>query len=919
MKPILALCCFFLVAVNCNISFAQSYPTNFTQVEVATGISFPTAMAFAPDGRIFVAQQNGLIHVIKNGVKLTTPALQLSVSSTGERGLIGMTLHPSFTTNGIIYLYYTLPDGSRNRVSRFWFKGDVISSTSEEIILNLDPLSTSSIHNGGAMHFKGDKLYIAVGDNANGANAQNMNTYHGKLLRVNPSGSVPGDNPFYSLTNTPQRNAIWALGLRNPFTFDVQAATGRIFVNDVGQSAWEEINDATQKGLNFGWPSSEGQTTNVQFTSPYFSYGHGSGDGIGCAITGGVFYNPNNSSYPSAYSGKYFYLDYCNSWINYIDLTNPPVRHAFATGLPGQPLALDIGTDGNLYFLTRGGKLFKIVFSGAGAATIVDEPDNQVISLGGTATFSVTATGTSPLSYQWRKNGVAIAEANSSIYTITNAQLSHEGSYSVTVSNSFGSDLSVSASLQITQNSAPIPVINTPTAGGMYRAGENISYSGTATDPQDGTLPAGALSWSITFHHDDHVHDGPPIANGSNGTFLVPTSGETSTNVFYRVHLTATDSDGASATTYADVKPHISAVSLRSNPDGLRLNLDGVSFATPYTISRVEGLNLTLGANTGEQTLNGQSYRFESWGHGGATSQTLRTPIDNSTYLGNFSRPLGVWRTMDIGKMNVFGNATLANGIFTLNATGADIWNNNDHFRFVYRQLTGNGEIIARVTALSNTHTWAKAGVMIRNSLTTASPYAAMFMTPASGAGFQRRATNNGLSVVTNTAATLPYWMRVVRSGSTFSGYKSINGISWTFVGSHTISMGSTVYIGLAYTSHNANTPGTSTFSSVSHSGTVSSAETGKPELAAVLTSEISVYPNPVAGHEVFLQMRTEDASEASVEIINALGQLIYQENLLVNDESVSHAIPVGNMVGGVYFIKVSVGKKVLRASFFKR
>src|SRR5688572_2241167 len=146
------------------VSSAQTFPANFSQVSVATGISNPTVMAFAPDGRIFVAQQNGALIVIKNGAKLATPAIQLTVNSSGERGLIGIALHPGFSTNGFVYLYYTLSSGARNRVSRFTMSGDIISASSEVVILDLDPLSSATNHNGGAMHFKGDKLYFAIGE-----------------------------------------------------------------------------------------------------------------------------------------------------------------------------------------------------------------------------------------------------------------------------------------------------------------------------------------------------------------------------------------------------------------------------------------------------------------------------------------------------------------------------------------------------------------------------------------------------------------------------------------------------------------------------------------------------------------------------------------------------------------------------------
>jgi glucose/arabinose dehydrogenase len=172
--------------------YAQTLPQGFVKVQVANNIINPTAMAFSPDGRIFVTQQNGIVKIIKNGSLLTTPFLQLQVQSASERGLIGITLDPNFSQNQYVYLYYTLPDGSRNRISRFTGNGDVVVAGSEVVILNLDPLSSATNHNGGMMHFgKDGKLYVAVGDNANPNNAQNLDTYHGKLLRINKDGTIP--------------------------------------------------------------------------------------------------------------------------------------------------------------------------------------------------------------------------------------------------------------------------------------------------------------------------------------------------------------------------------------------------------------------------------------------------------------------------------------------------------------------------------------------------------------------------------------------------------------------------------------------------------------------------------------------------------------------------------------------------------
>src|SRR6187455_1181879 len=193
---------------------AQTYPTGFQQVLVANGISNPTVMAFAPDGRLFVAQQTGALRIIENGVLLSTPAITLSVNSSGERGLLGIAFDPNFTTNNFIYLYYTLSSAANNRISRFTASGDTVIPGSESVVLNLDPLSTATNHNGGTMQFAADgTLYVGVGENANSANAQNLDTYHGKILRINSNGSVPAGNPY--TTGSAQRMRVWEHGMRN--------------------------------------------------------------------------------------------------------------------------------------------------------------------------------------------------------------------------------------------------------------------------------------------------------------------------------------------------------------------------------------------------------------------------------------------------------------------------------------------------------------------------------------------------------------------------------------------------------------------------------------------------------------------------------------------------------------------------------
>jgi glucose/arabinose dehydrogenase len=200
-------------------------------------------------------------------------------------------------------------------------------------------------HQGGALHFGNDrKLYIALGEQTAGAPAQAMDTLQGKLLRINSDGSIPADNPFYRTAQGKYR-AIWALGLRNPFTFAVQPGSGRIYINDVGQSAWEEIDEGVSGG-NYGWPASEGPTTDPRFRAPIHHYPVAS-------IAGGAFCPTDASTnFPARYRGKYFFSDFVKGWINVLDPKHPEKVETFATGL-ARPVDLRFSADGSLYVLQR--------------------------------------------------------------------------------------------------------------------------------------------------------------------------------------------------------------------------------------------------------------------------------------------------------------------------------------------------------------------------------------------------------------------------------------------------------------------------------------------------------------------------------------------------------------------------------------
>jgi glucose/arabinose dehydrogenase len=622
-----------------QVSLPATVPSGFTDQVVASGFASPTAMAFAPDGRIFVCQQGGQLRIIKNGALLATPFLTVTTTSSGERGLLGIAFDPNFATNQFVYVYYTATTpATHNRVSRFTASGDVAVAGSETVLLELDNLSTATNHNGGAMHFGPDgKLYIAVGENANGDNAQTLANLLGKILRINGDGTIPTDNPFFA-TATGKNRAIWALGLRNPFTFDFQRGTGRLFINDVGQNTWEEINDG-MAGSNYGWPTTEGTTTDPRFRSPLFSYAHGSSSTTGCAITGGAFYNPQTVQFPSSFVGKYFFADFCSNWIRVFD---PATRTAadFASNATA-PVDLHVAADGTLYYLIRGsgsntGVVGRIRNAANQPPSITTQPANRTAAVGQQVTFSVAATGSQPLSYQWQRGTTNISGATSPNFTLTAAAGDNGATFRVIVSNAFGTVTSSSATLTVTANSPPTATITSPTAGTQYSGGDTINYAGTGTDAQDGTLPASAFTWEVVFHHDTHTHPFiAPTSGATSGSFTIPRLGETATNVFYRIHLTVRDSAGATTETTRDITPRVSTLTLQTNPAGLQLTLDGQPVTTPASIASVVGINRTLGV-VSPQTLGGTNYVFSAWSDGGAASHTVNTPATNTTYTATF-------------------------------------------------------------------------------------------------------------------------------------------------------------------------------------------------------------------------------------------------------------------------------------------
>jgi len=671
-------------------------PSGFVETQVVTDLSSPTAMTVAPDGRLFVAEQGGRLLVVKNGQELSTPFLTVSTPARAERGLLGVTLDPNFSGNGFVYVYYTVGDLSEqrafNRISRFTAdpnNRDRALSGSERVLFELDD-SATTIHQGGALHFGRDgKLYVAVGDHGGTVRAQELSNEKGKILRLNPDGSIPTDNPFYTQASGKYR-AIWARGLRNPYTFAIQPGTGLMYINDVGETTWEEVNEG-RAGANYGWPESEGPTSDSRFTGPVHAYHHNTG---GKAIVGGTFYNPPagaSSPFPSSYAGDYLFSDYGLRHIRRLDPSTKEVS-TFATGTVGRTVDLDVGPDGSLYYLTRAvtdvsdAGVYRIRYTGSGAPAIGTQPRSQTVSAGQPVTFSVSASGTAPLSYQWQRDagsGFAnIAGATASSYTIGSTSLSDSGDrFRVIVRNGAGSVTSSSATLTVTSNRAPVGAITSPSTTTRYSGGSTITFAGTGTDAEDGSLPASAFTWRVDFHHDDHTHPFvAPFSGQAGGTFTVPRTGEVSANVWYRIHLTVRDADGLTHSTFRDVQPRKATVTLASSVPGIRLTLDGQPVTGPHSVQGVAGMQRSIGAPA-TQTIDGRAYEFTGWSDGSTSrTRTINWPSGDRTYTANY-RLAGSTATRTLSPLadasvrsGTWGNTNFGSGgqLYAKESTDAD-------------------------------------------------------------------------------------------------------------------------------------------------------------------------------------------------------------------------------------------------------
>jgi len=445
-----------LLAFACSPGFLFAQPQSISLFQVATGFTEPVDMTHAGDGRLFVVEQRGTIaftEIGSSGPPTIFMDLQSIVRSTGgEQGLLGLAFAPDYPTSGHFYVNYTNSGGDQviSRFSRSANNPNQGDPGSESIILTIPQPFTN--HNGGDLEFDGDgNLLIAVGDGGDAGDpfgyGQDTTSLLGSLLRINldPATGVPLANPYYYPTGGAQRE-ILAPGLRNPWRIAVDPVTQNIWMGDVGQNAFEEIDllvpDDRRIPNNFGWRCYEANSsfdlTNCgppsSYIPPVLEYANGP-NGAGCSVTGGRIYR--GSQFKNLW-GYYFYGDFCTGFIRAI-----PYDDNSGAVLPSVPVTntsfniSSFGEDyrGEMYVLDyQGGILYRLADTTCTPKASIRE-GSLLRSCDGTNTLH--ARPGIGYTYQWYENGQPIPNATDSIYVVSGG-----GNFQVEVTNGNCSDLS---------------------------------------------------------------------------------------------------------------------------------------------------------------------------------------------------------------------------------------------------------------------------------------------------------------------------------------------------------------------------------------------------------------------------------------------------------------------------------------------
>jgi glucose/arabinose dehydrogenase len=596
----------FATLLLCAISGIAQTKDGFVKSLVTNEVENPSSMIFAPDGRIFITEKSGGIRIIEQDALLETPFLTVEVDDFGERGLQSVVLDPEFESNGYIYYYYTAAGEDVNKIARVTANGNQAVPGSDTILFVLDPLPGTH-HNGGALEFTSDgKLLVGVGDGEKGYFAQDTTTVLGKMLRINPDGSIPEDNPFYDRFEGKNR-AIYAIGFRNPFTFDIDPVTNQIFMCDVGNESFEEIN-ILEAGGNYGWWEVEGPATSdlglENYHDPHFHYDHTEG----CAVIGAAFYRPEVMNFPEEYLGKFIFADFCTGEIMTLNPESGEIYDTLANST--YATNFELSPNGELYFCAYYTGVWKIEYTGSGEPYITEQPANVQNILNEEGIFNCSAVGDPVITYQWFFEGEELEGETSNSLQISSDSITQGYVYCL-VSNGSGEVASDSAFWQVMDNSRPELFLELPLEGQTADGGDTLIFKGSATDQESNVT----LFWKVDLHHDEHTHPQLSWLEGVDSSGLIlPITGEIDTNVWFRVHFKAVDEDGFESSTFRDVHPNKSWIKVSSSPTGFPVIIDGF-VVDEDSIRTTVGIQRAAQA-TEYQQRNDSLFHFQSWSTG---------------------------------------------------------------------------------------------------------------------------------------------------------------------------------------------------------------------------------------------------------------------------------------------------------------
>jgi glucose/arabinose dehydrogenase/PKD repeat protein len=650
---------------------AAAVPPGFTLSLFADGLALPTDMVFLPNGDLLVAEKGGYrkevgtaaVRLVHNGKVREQPVVVLGVNADGDSGLLGLTIDPDFTTNGYFYVWYATGSNSigwtgqpTNRLARLTYNHATGNADLSSHQIVLEGVTWHEWHNGGGLAFGPDGLlYISTGDADIPEEARNAATLNGKVLRIQLTTGgymIPPDNPYVNVAGT--RPEVYAVGLRNPFRTFLHAGDNTLYVADVGQKAWEEINRLDAPGLNFGWNLREGpcylQSDNCApaagLRDPYVSYRHDDGSTRSGAAIGGITAY-TGSAFPAEYRNRIFFTDFTRQWLAVDDISAAAGFRVIGTRLGG---INDMEQNRNALYLldVERGAVWELRYTAS---------DNQAPS----AALAVSATAGKPpfaiiaraeqvndpddlvLTYHWDFGDGVTQETEE-------AQTSHtyaaDGTYTLRLQVVDGHGAaSTAVQERITVYSGEFPTItleNLTTPGlDRFRAGDAIRYTATRASGSEGLRAEDPYLWSVELHHNEHKHpflsDVPTIS----GVYTMPVESHGDTDIFYRFGLSMFSAAGQEIAVYRDLGPDLITMTLDAEPHAAAIMwLDGGAQPAPAEVQTVIGTQHSLEA--AEVLVHaGNVYSFTHWLLDGAPpvatrAVTITVPANPPEYVAHY-------------------------------------------------------------------------------------------------------------------------------------------------------------------------------------------------------------------------------------------------------------------------------------------